>query len=113
MVQRLLTTVAAQREGGCAIAVMAKAPLPGAVKTRLVPPLRSDEAAALGASFLRDVTENVALAARDATIYGYVAYAPSGSEGHVFCHITEKACTECRGVVGSERRDQPCLDRAG
>ena len=80
MVQRLLTTVAAQREGGCAIAVMAKAPLPGAVKTRLVPPLRSDEAAALGASFLRDVTENVALAARDATIYGYVAYAPSGSE---------------------------------
>ena len=75
-----MTTVAAQREGGCAVAVMAKAPLPGAVKTRLVPPLRSDEAAALGASFLRDVTENVALAARDATIYGYVAYAPSGSE---------------------------------
>jgi len=80
LVQRLLTTVAAQREGGCAIAVMAKAPLPGAVKTRLVPPLRSDEAAALGASFLRDVTENVALAARDAAIHGYVAYAPSGSE---------------------------------
>jgi rSAM/selenodomain-associated transferase 1 len=70
----------AGREGGCAIAVMAKAPLPGAVKTRLVPPLQSDEAAALGASFLRDVTENVALAARDETIHGYVAYAPSGSE---------------------------------
>jgi uncharacterized protein len=80
LVQRLLTTVAAQREGGCAIAVMAKAPLPGAVKTRLVPPLQPDEAAALGASFLRDVTENVALAARNAVIYGYVAYAPSGSE---------------------------------
>jgi uncharacterized protein len=75
-----LTAVAAQREGGCAIAVMAKAPLPGAVKTRLVPPLRSDAAAALGASFLRDVTENVALAARDEAIRGYVAYAPSGSE---------------------------------
>jgi len=59
---------------------MAKAPLPGAVKTRLVPPLRSDDAAALGASFLRDVTENVALAARDEAIHGYVAYAPSGSE---------------------------------
>ena len=80
MVQRLLTTLSAQREGGCAIAVMAKAPLPGAVKTRLVPPLRSDEAAALGASFLRDVTENVALAAREEAIHGYVAYAPSGSE---------------------------------
>lgn len=59
---------------------MAKAPLPGAVKTRLVPTLRSDDAAALGASFLRDVTENVALAARDEAIHGYVAYAPSGSE---------------------------------
>ena len=70
----------AGREGGCAIAVMAKAPLPGAVKTRLVPPLRSDDAAALGASFLRDVTENVALAAQDEAIHGYVAYAPSGSE---------------------------------
>jgi len=80
LVQRLLRTVAAQREGGCAIAVMAKAPLPGAVKTRLVPPLRSDAAAVLGASFLRDATENVALAARDEAIHGYVAYAPSGSE---------------------------------
>jgi hypothetical protein len=59
---------------------MAKAPLPGAVKTRLVPPLRPDDAAALGASFLRDVTENVALAARNEAIHGYVAYAPSGSE---------------------------------
>jgi rSAM/selenodomain-associated transferase 1 len=59
---------------------MAKAPLPGAVKTRLVPPLRSDAAAALGASFLRDVTENVARAACDEAIHGYVAYAPSGSE---------------------------------
>jgi len=80
LVQRLLTTVGAQREGGCAIAVMAKAPLPGAVKTRLVPPLQSDDAAALSASFLRDVTENVALAARKEVIHGYVAYAPSGSE---------------------------------
>jgi hypothetical protein len=58
---------------------MAKAPLPGAVKTRLVPPLRSDDAAALGASFLRDVTENVALAARDEPIHGYFAYAPPGA----------------------------------
>jgi rSAM/selenodomain-associated transferase 1 len=59
---------------------MAKAPLPGAVKTRLVPPLGSDDAAALGAGFLRDMTENVALVARDEAIHGYVAYAPSGSE---------------------------------
>jgi uncharacterized protein len=67
-------------EGGCAIAVMAKAPRPGQVKTRLVPPLSPDAASALSASFLRDITENVALAASEAEIRGYVAYAPAGSE---------------------------------
>lgn len=69
------------REGGCAIAVMAKAPRAGAVKTRLVPPLTPEIASALSAGFLRDVTENIALAGRDTQIYGYVAYAPAGSEG--------------------------------
>ena len=66
--------------GGCAIAVMAKAPRPGLVKTRLVPPLSPSSASALSASFLRDITENIALAARAADIHGYVAYAPVGSE---------------------------------
>jgi hypothetical protein len=68
------------REGGCAIAVMAKAPRPGQVKTRLVPPLTAISAATLSASFLRDITENIALAANDAAIHGYVAYAPAGFE---------------------------------
>ncbi|MFI5024842.1 MAG: TIGR04282 family arsenosugar biosynthesis glycosyltransferase [Alphaproteobacteria bacterium] len=63
-----------------AIAVMAKAPQAGKVKTRLVPPLAPDEAMALSACFLRDVTENIALASRDAPIQGYVAYAPAGGE---------------------------------
>ncbi len=68
------------REGGCAIAVMAKAPVPGRVKTRLVPPLTPEIAAALSAGFLRDITENIALAAAGAKSFGYVAYAPAGSE---------------------------------
>jgi uncharacterized protein len=68
------------REGGCAIAVMAKAPVAGQVKTRLVPPLTPGMASALSASFLRDVTENIALAARDMPMQGYAAYAPAGSE---------------------------------
>jgi uncharacterized protein len=71
---------AARREGGCAIAVMAKAPRPGLVKTRLNPPLTAGSAAALSASFLRDITENIALAARCTAIHGYVAYAPVGLE---------------------------------
>jgi rSAM/selenodomain-associated transferase 1 len=68
------------REGGCAIAVMAKAPRPGQVKTRLIPPLTADSAAALSASFLRDITDNITLAARHTAIQGYVAYAPVGLE---------------------------------
>ncbi len=59
---------------------MAKAPRTGQVKTRLVPPLTAEAAAALSASFLRDITENIRLAARDQAIQGYIAYAPAGFE---------------------------------
>jgi rSAM/selenodomain-associated transferase 1 len=75
----------------CAIGVMAKAPRSGFSKTRLCPPLRPDQAAALSAAFLRDITENIVLAARDAPITGYLAYAPEGAEalfeGHVAAGI--------------------------
>ncbi len=64
----------------CAIAVMAKAPRPGRCKTRLVPPLSPDEAAGLSRAFLRDITENLALAACHAPISAYVAYAPAGDQ---------------------------------
>jgi hypothetical protein len=64
----------------CAIAVMAKAPRPNHVKTRLVPPLTPHEAASLNASFLRDVTENIREAGKAVPIAGFVAYAPVGSE---------------------------------
>lgn len=64
----------------CAIAVMAKAPVPGRAKTRLVPPLTPDGAAALSGAFLSDITGNLAQAARHAPIDGWVAYAPAGSE---------------------------------
>jgi uncharacterized protein len=73
----------------CAIGVMAKAPRPGFAKTRLCPPLQPEQAAALSAAFLRDITENIALAACQTSITGYVAYAPSGQEelfaGHLAC----------------------------
>ena len=62
----------------CAIGVMAKAPRPGFSKTRLCPPLRLDQAAALSAAFLRDISENISLAARQTSIAGYIAYAPAG-----------------------------------
>jgi rSAM/selenodomain-associated transferase 1 len=68
----------------CGIAVMAKASAPGRAKTRLVPPLDYDEAAALNTAFLHDVTDNILLAASraapGATIAAYAAYGPPGSE---------------------------------
>ena len=64
----------------CAIAVMAKAPRPNHVKTRLVPPLTPQEAASLNACFLRDITENIREAGRAVPIAGFVAYAPAGGE---------------------------------
>ncbi len=66
--------------GRCAIAVMAKAPRPGKVKTRLQPALTPEAAMALSAAFLRDITENLRLAAREAPIDGWIAYAPAGLE---------------------------------
>lgn len=71
----------------CAIAVMAKAPQPGRSKTRLCPPLTHDQAAALSAAFLRDVTENIRLAAQSQPIDGYVAYAPHGTEHLLTPHV--------------------------
>jgi uncharacterized protein len=75
--------------GMCAIGVMAKAPQPGQSKTRLCPPLRPNEAAALSAAFLRDVTENIGRAARLAPISGFVAYAPAGAEARFDGHLAE------------------------
>jgi rSAM/selenodomain-associated transferase 1 len=66
--------------GSCAIAVMAKAPRPGQVKTRLVPPLTPEEATALNAAFLRDITATIASVGRDLPTAGFVAYAPAGGE---------------------------------
>ncbi len=66
--------------GRCAIAVMAKVPRPGKVKTRLQPALTPEAAMALSAAFLRDITENIRLAAREAPIDAWIAYAPAGLE---------------------------------
>jgi hypothetical protein len=63
--------------GSVGIAVMAKAPRAGSCKTRLVPMLSPEHAAAMSAAFLGDITENLMLAAQSAPIAPYVAYAPA------------------------------------
>ncbi len=64
----------------CALALMSKAPGPGTTKTRLVPPLAPDEAAALSACFVRDAASNIADISSDGLAEGVVVYTPVGAE---------------------------------
>jgi len=63
-----------------AVAIMAKAPLPGQVKTRLCPPLSPDEAAGLYRCFLLDKIQQVRALARARPV---IAYAPEEA-GQIF-----------------------------
>ncbi len=71
----------------CAIAVMAKAPVAGGSKTRLVPPMTSAQAAALSGAFLADIAANIAAAAHLAPVDGWVAFAPAGGEAALAPHV--------------------------
>ena len=79
--------------GACALAMMIKAPRPGASKTRLSPPLTPEEAAALSGCFLRDTTANIAAVAAAGVTHtdgeiattampaaGIAVYTPTGME---------------------------------
>ena len=64
----------------CALAIMTKAPQAGQVKTRLVPPLKPDEAAELNRFFLRDTTTAITNSATAKDACGIAVYTPIGSE---------------------------------
>jgi len=66
--------------GVCALAVMAKAPRAGKVKTRLAPPLTLEESAALNICFLRDTTQNIADVCERGGAAGLICYTPVGDE---------------------------------
>jgi rSAM/selenodomain-associated transferase 1 len=73
----------------CALVVMAKASIPGQTKTRLVPPLVGDEAAALNTAFLRDAAANMLSAAVLANVSGWMAYAPAEAHRFFKDHLPE------------------------
>jgi uncharacterized protein len=70
----------ALRASQCALAVMAKAPRAGKVKTRLAPPLTLEQAAAINICFLRDTTENIAAVGSSGHAAGVISYTPVGDE---------------------------------
>ncbi len=66
--------------GLCALSIMTKAPRAGRVKTRLTPPLTSEEAAALNVCFLRDTGAAIHQACGFALARGIGVYTPVGEE---------------------------------
>jgi uncharacterized protein len=66
--------------GKCALAVMAKAPRPGKVKTRLSPPLTPEQASDLNACFLRDTVASLHAATLTAPAEWVISYTPPGEE---------------------------------
>ena len=88
----------------CALGIVTKAPAAGSVKTRLVPPLSYDEAAALHISFLKDTAENIARAAGLCACDGVAVYTPAGTEpalGALLPHGFQLVCQ--RGETLGER----------
>lgn len=79
----------AEFAGECALAVMAKAPRPGRVKTRLSPPLTPEQAAALSACFLRDTVASISESALKSHAKLVISYTPEGDED-AFCGILDE-----------------------
>lgn len=65
--------------GKIAVAIICKTPSPGQSKTRLSPPLRPEECAAISVCFIADLASTIG--ALDAnTVSGFAVYTPAGSE---------------------------------
>jgi hypothetical protein len=63
-----------------AVAIICKTPRAGQSKTRLSPPLRPEECAALSGCFIRDLSATIASLAREGGVTGVAVYTPAGSE---------------------------------
>jgi uncharacterized protein len=67
--------------GKCAIGIMMKTPRNGFSKTRLCPPMSSEEAASISRCFLKDTSAAIAaLSHEDPFVVGVAIYTPAGSE---------------------------------
>src|ERR1700737_2364895 len=64
----------------CALGIMTKAPQAGKVKTRLTPPLTTEEAAELNVCFLRDLSDSISEACKESSACGVGVYTPVGTE---------------------------------
>jgi uncharacterized protein len=63
-----------------AVAIVCKTPVAGKSKTRLSPPLRPDECAAISRCFIQDLSATIQSVADDGGAVGCAVYTPIGSE---------------------------------
>lgn len=63
-----------------AVAIICKTPTPGKSKTRLSPPLRPEECAAISTCFIQDLSATIGQLAQDDNASGHAVYTPVGSE---------------------------------
>jgi rSAM/selenodomain-associated transferase 1 len=63
-----------------AVAIICKTPMAGKSKTRLSPPLKPEECAALSACFIRDLSCTIQSLADEGDVAGYAVYTPLGTE---------------------------------
>jgi rSAM/selenodomain-associated transferase 1 len=90
--------------GRCAVAIMVKTPRNGFSKTRLSPPLQSEEAAEISRCFLRDTSAAIeALMRDDPFVVGVAVYTPVGSEPELASLLPEqfKILAQRHGDLGS------------
>jgi len=63
-----------------AVAIICKTPMAGKSKTRLSPPLKPEECAAISACFIRDLSRTIQSLADEGDAAGYAVYTPLGTE---------------------------------
>lgn len=73
-----------------AVAIICKTPRPGHSKTRLSPPLRPEECAAVSACFIQDLAGTIATLGGDGRAYGYAVYTPAGTEAALRALLPER-----------------------
>jgi rSAM/selenodomain-associated transferase 1 len=86
-----------------AIGIFCKTPAAGQSKTRLSPPLRPEECAALSACFIRDLSATIEEVASEGGATGYAVYTPVGSEAalHALLPPGFRLLPQCEGDFGT------------
>jgi hypothetical protein len=85
-----------------AVAIICKTPIAGQSKTRLSPPLRPEECAAISACFIRDLAHTMDGLAHDGDVTAFAVYTPIGSENSLRTLLPPGFCLhpQCNGGFG-------------